>query len=326
MQPQDICESKYDRSFDSASDFALGQRVNMTIDARGALTPTAYTYGGLVAYGLEGTPLWQPGATDWSAVERAVPTGAGLWRGEPIASTDDLRYLGLSNRAVLTIWLEGEVWLSAGTDETFSVQADNVGFLELARPGTAEFVRRVDSSSNVAGSNPVPFSPPETGWYPIRIGFSDSDNLGKLVLMHRDGAGPLVAWTRERLRARASELRGVLRTVFYQQMLGGGNQAVPPVASFERADLLRQASFAAYPQGTTRDADWSARYFAQVYIETAGSYTLSISSDDGNRGRLADRSGQASWARDAANPNAVTQVTAALRAGWNDLAVDYNQV
>jgi hypothetical protein len=326
VQSQNICESKNDRSFDTAASFAPGQRVNMTLDAAGALTPTAYTYGGLVAYGLEGRSLWEPGATDWGAVESATPTGAGLWRGEPIASTDDLRYLGLSNKAVLTIWLEGEVWLDAGAAETFSVQADNVGFLELALPGTAAFAPLVDSSGNVAGTNPTPFHPPETGWYPIRIGFSDSDNLGGLVLMHRDGAGPFVAWTRERLRARASELRGALRTVFFQQMLGGGANDVPPVATFERGDLLRQTSFAVVPQGTTRNVDWSARYFAQVYIETAGSYTLSITSDDGNRGRLADSFGQASWARGSANSNAFTEVTATLRAGWNDLAVDYNQV
>lgn len=326
VHPQNVCESKHERNFDSAAAFAGGQLVNMSVDARGALTPTAYTYGGLIAYGLQGTSLWHPGATDWGAVDNATPSGAGLWRGDPIASTIDLDYIGVSNKAVMTIWLEGEVWLDASAPETFSLQANDVAFLELASPGTSEYVRLVDSVNNVASTSAAAFHPPITGWYPIRVGFSDSDNQGSLKLLHGDGGGPLVAWTRDRMRARASELSGALRTVFFQQMLGGGNGAVPPVAHFEDTALLPATSFPTVPQGTVHNTDWSARYFAQVYIQQAGSYTLSITSDDGNRGRLAAISGETSWAPNSGNANAVTRVTSMLRAGWNDLAVDYNQV
>jgi len=83
------------------------------------------------------------------------------------------------------------------------------------------------------------------------------------------------------MRARASELGGALRTVFFQQMLGGGNGAVPPVAHFEDAALLPPTSFTTVPQGTVRNLDWSARYFAQVYIEQAGSYTLALPATPG---------------------------------------------
>lgn len=318
MAPENACVSKNAHSF-ASTELAAGQLANMTIDARGALTPTGYNYGGLVAFGLQDMALWRSGATDWSAVTGATPTGAGLWRGEPIASTDDLDYLGVSNKVILTIWLEGEVWLEASAPETFSLQANGVGFLELASPGAAAYVRLVDSTGNVAGTNAAPFLPPATGWYPIRIAFSDSDNQGKLALLHSDAGGPLIAWTRDRLRVRASELAGTLRTVFFQQMLGGGDGAVPPVAHFENADLLPPTSFATVPQGTERDVDWSARYFGQVYIEQAGNYTLTITSDDGNRGRLGAMTGISHWGRDAASADAVTHVTSTLRAGWNDL-------
>ena len=247
-------------------------------------------------------------------------------------TTGDLDYIGVSDKAVMTVWLEGEVWLDASATETFSVQANEVGFLELASPGTAAYVRLVDSTGNAASRNAAAFQPPVTGWYPIRIGFADTNPgpdpgaQGNLVLLHGDGGGPLVAWTRDRLRTRASELTGALRTVFFQQMLGGGNGDVPPVAHFEDADLLPPTSFPTIPQGTVRNVDWSARYFAQVYIEQPGSYTLSIASDDGNRGRLGAMSGQTSWARGSETGHAVTQVTQALGAGWNDLIIDYNQV
>jgi hypothetical protein len=326
VHPENVCENKHERTFDSAAAFAVGQLANMSIDAHGVLTPTAYTYGGLVAYGLQGTALWRPGATDWSAVGGATPSGAGLWRGDPITSTNNLDYIGVSSKAVMTVWLEGEVWLDASTTETFSVQANDVAFLDLAPPGTADYVRLVDSVHGAANTGAGAMHPAITGWYPIRVGFSDTDNQGSLTLLHGDGSGPLVAWTRDRMRARASELGGALRTVFFQQMLGGGEGAVPPVAHFEDADLLPATSFPTVPQGTERNLDWSARYFAQVYIERAGSYTLSITSDDGNRGRLAARSGETSWARGSENANAVTLVTSMLRAGWNDLSVDYNQV
>jgi len=326
VEPEHVCESKFDRRFDTAADFAVGQLANMSVDPRGALTPAAYTYGGLVAHGLDGTAVWQPGSTDWGAVADATPSGAGLWRGDAIANTLDLDYLGLSSKAIMTIWLQGEVWLDASAPETFSVQANDVAFLDLASPGTADYVRLVESVNDVESTGDAAFRPPMTGWYPIRVGFSDSDNLGSLQLLHADGDGPLVAWTRDRMRARASDLNGALRTVFYQQMLGGGNGAVPPIAHFEDADLLAMTTFPTVPQGTELNVDWSARYVAQLYVEQAGSYTLSITSDDGNRGRLAAVAGETSWARDRENGNAATEVAAMLRAGWNDLTVDYNQV
>jgi hypothetical protein len=323
---QNVCEDKHARTFDSATDFARGQLASMSVDARGVLTPTAYSYGGLVASGLQGEALWHPGAADWSAVDGVTPSGAGLWRGDPITSTNDLDYLGVSSKAVMTIWLEGEVWLDASMTETFSLQANDIGFLEVAAPGTADYVRLVDSVGNVASTGAGPYRPPITGWYPIRVGFSDSDNQGSLKLLHGDGSGPLVAWTRDRMRARASELDGALRTVFFQQVLGGGDGAVPPVAHFENADLLRRTTFPTVPQGTRNPVNWSARYVAQVYIQQAGSYTLTITSDDGNRGRLGAMSGQTSWALGDETGNAVTHVTSMLRAGWNDLTVDYNQI
>lgn len=67
--------------------------------------------------------------------------------------------------------------------------------------------------------------------------------------------------------------------VYFQQMLGGGEGAVPPVAHFENADLLPTTSFPTVPQGTERNVDWSARYFAQVYIQVAGKLGLHIQLD-----------------------------------------------
>ncbi|TMQ15777.1 MAG: hypothetical protein E6J90_24865 [Deltaproteobacteria bacterium] len=135
-------------------------------------------------------------------------------------------------------------------------------------------------------------------------------------------------WTRDRLRARTSELAGTLRTVFGHQILGGGQNGTPPVRHFEQNDLLRMTNFSPAPQGAG-NADWSARYFGQVYIVQGGDYILQVTSDDGNRGRLGTTTDQLHWVRDEGVGGGmlpVKQYSAALAAGWNDLTVDYNQV
>jgi hypothetical protein len=117
----------------------------------------------------------------------------------------------------------------------------------------------------------------------------------------------------------------MVRTVFGLQIFGGGQGSAPPVSDLEASDLLPQTAFSTPPQGADAD-DWSARYFGQVYIAQPGSYTLRITSDDGNRGRLGAGHGEAYWARDSGTGNAITAVPATLSAGWNDVTVDYNQV
>ena len=336
MQPNNVCESNTARSFDSAADFAAGQLINMTIEPRGSITPDAYTYGGLVAYGLQNKALWTTSDTDWSKVDNAMPSGAGLWRGESIMSVctglcmSDLRYLGLkkSNNVVMTIWLEGEIWLNAMEKQQFSLQVGGVAFFEIASPGTTDYQRVVESSNSATSS----YQPPETGWYPVRIGFATNE-AGNFQFLHSDTNGSPIAWTRNRLRARTGELSGTLRTVFFQQTLGGGDIGVPPVPHFEDTDLLSLTTFDPVPQGTTNPWDWSARYFGQVYIEQQSYYTLKIVSDGGNRGWLGGRYDESNWVRDSfqqtgsgSNPDATTDVSALLSPGWNDIVVDYTHV
>ena len=309
-------------AFDTAADFAApGSAVQgMTIEGRGSLTPDAYTYGGLVAHGLQGMALWQHGDTSWAKLDGVTPSGAGLWRGQSLANSDVLAYLGITNKSMVTIWFEGEVWLEAGATETFKLSGNDVAFFQIAPPGTTLY-GPVSDNNAAAVSIPTP----ETGWYPIRIGFADGDASSSFSFTHSDVGGALIPWSRDRLRARTGELAGMSRTVFGRQILGGGQGSAPPVSDLEASDLLPQTGFATPPQGADAD-DWSARYSGQVYIAQPGAYTLRITSDDGNRGRLGAGHGEANWARDSGTGNAITAVTATLDAGWNDLTVDYNQV
>ncbi|HMG24634.1 MAG TPA: hypothetical protein VK607_25030, partial [Kofleriaceae bacterium] len=172
------------------------------------------------------------------------------------------------------------------------------------------------------------------GWYPIRVGFANGDVPFDFTFRHIDpGGGGEIAWTRDRMRARTSELTGVLRTVYGRQILAGGqalagNAVAAPVLHFEQDKLLTVNSFNAAPQGADTDNnDWSARYVGQLHVTTPGSYSLRIESHDGSRGRLGSGRAEFGWIRgmDTDSNDPPTVATATLDAGWNDLAVDYNQ-
>jgi subtilisin-like proprotein convertase family protein len=308
---------------DTAADFAAaGHAVtSMTIDPRGSLTPDAYTYGGLVAHGLQGVRLWSSTNTNWSNVEVVTPSGAGLWRGESFDGLSVLAYLGITTPGDISIWFEGEVFLQQGSNQMFLVRGDDVAFVEVADPGTASY-RPVPASTS-----PVAVATPETGWYPIRIGFADSGGGREFLFHHSDNGTAPIPWARNRLRGRTSALRGALRTICNRQILGGGIGAEHPVSRVEPGVLLANTVFNTAPQGTDIDnEDWSARYLGQLYVDQPGAYTLAISSDDGNRGRLGAARGDDAWARDQGDGGAATSIPATLDAGWNDLFVDYNQV
>ena len=122
------------RSF-GAPELGAGQLQDMTLDVpRSALTPNAYTYGGLVARGLQGKRLWSRGDTSWSKLDGVTPSGAGLWSGEHLVNGGNLSYLGIINDGVMTIWFEGEVWLYAGSSEAFTINGDDLAFLEMPSP------------------------------------------------------------------------------------------------------------------------------------------------------------------------------------------------
>lgn len=185
--------------FDTAADFAAaGYAIkDMTIEVRGSLTPNAYTYGGLVAHGLQGMALWGNGDTSWTKLDGKMPSGAGLWGGEALPDMSVLQHFGITNKNSMTVWFEGEVWLASGSNEMFRVVGNNVAFLDIARPGTTTYVRVAENATK-------PVETPESGWYPVRIGFANADVGSNFEFTHSESGGALVPWTRDRLRARTS--------------------------------------------------------------------------------------------------------------------------
>ena len=317
----------------TTAELAAGQLVDMTFDdVRGTLTPNAYTYGGLVAHGRQGIKLWDHDHSSWAMLNNFMASGAGLWCGEEIKNGTRTDYLGVMGDPTMTLWFEGEVWLDGKATETLRINGDDLAFLELASPGSTAFTR-IAENETVQLTSRFPAAT-TAGWYPVRIGFGNLNSDFDFVFTRGDDASSQVPWTRNRLRARASQLSGMLRTVYGRQILAGGlplsgGQVAPPVPRFEPGDLLH-LDLATAPQGAqSNNDDWSTRYLGQVYITKAGSYTLLVDSDDGNRAQLGGIQREQHWRLDdgVGNPPLMTtMVQAGLVAGWNDLVVDYNQV
>ena len=311
--------------FDSATDFgaAGAETLAMTIDPRGSLTPNGYVYGALIARGVQGVKLWSNTDSDWSKTVTQTPTAIGLWQGNNLdinkngVGNRDVSVLGITNTSMTSVWFEGEIWVNA-PGESFRITGDDTAFLYIALDGVnfAKIAQNGTGSAGVASS----------GWYPVRIGWSDGNNSGDIVFEANSNE---IEHTR--LRAATSMFRGMYRTVYYREVLGGGIPSPErlPVTSIQDTAMLGMTSFnpplpGSFTTGTT-PFDWSVRWTGQFYAAAAGAYTMQITSNDGCRLRLgtvadADRFDRAS------NGNATCTATATLVEGWNDLIAEFTHV
>src|SRR5688572_17054986 len=113
---------------DTATDFAAGTASDMTIDPRGSLTPHGYIYGALLARGVQGMKLWSNTDADWAKTTTVAPVGHGLWTGNDLDTAGDLRFVGITNPSMVSVWMEGEVWINAPS-EMIRVAGDDTAFV-----------------------------------------------------------------------------------------------------------------------------------------------------------------------------------------------------
>jgi subtilisin-like proprotein convertase family protein len=301
---------------DSAADFSGSgyQTSAITIEPGGLLTPAGYLYGGLVMHGLHGTELWTDGSQlplDFGVTAGVTPSGAALYTGGFFTTSDSLTNVGIATNDVFSLWMEGEAYLDA--NDTLTIDADGDGFIDLYFDGSWHQMA-YSEATGVDVSVPVTAA----GWYPIRIGYGEATGSGFLDVRHGP-SGSATPFTRDRLRAVASELTGTMRLQFFHQIFGGtGADGAPPISHLETADLL--------PALPSLDVnDFSVRWFGQVRVDQPGTYMFTVDSDDGNQ-LYAGSSGVAThWAQQDSYTGS-NKLGATLDAGWNDLMLDYNQV
>lgn len=304
-------------TLDTADDFAgSGYETHaVTIEPGGMLTQAAYAYGGLLVHGLADTELWStttPTPMDFGASAGVTASGAALWTGERFDTIDaDFTNIGVDDNGRFSLWLEGEVYLDA--NDVLMLDADGAGFLDLFMNGAWQ--QLLVGKSDGQHTSPAIAT---AGWYPIRLGYGEGGAGGHLDVRHGP-SGTLLPFTRDRLRADVSAVHGTMRLEFYRQIFGGSHDnLVPPISHLEETDLI-----ASLPPLETYD--WSMRWYGQVHIDQPGTYTFVVSSDDGHQLHVGASGLSTHWGRDDAFVG-MNQLGANLDAGWNDLALDFNQV
>jgi hypothetical protein len=309
-------------SFDSAAEFgaAGSQTESMTIDPRGSLTPHGYLYGALVARGVQGVKLWSNADADWSKLATVTPLATGLWQGDDLAVDRDLVWVGITNTAMTSVWMEGEIWFNAG--ENWRITGNDTAFMYVSLDGKT-FEKVVHNSMAIV-------QVPAAGWYPVRIGWADGDDSGDLTLqVDPTGGGSFGGVGRSRLRAVTSGLRGTARNVYYREIHGGGRPGELPVQTIQQTALHPPTQFNPPLHGSVTTAtnpfDWSVRWTGQLYVTTSGMYTVRVQSNDGSRAIVGGATFAQGFARDDDGAVTVTATTP-LVAGWNDLVVDFNHV
>ena len=297
-----------------AEGFAGGSATDLIVAPRGALEPAAYYTGGVLAAGATGVlganPTWAEVLALPASPARSIARNADLsWAGVPTG-------LGLTVADGWTVWLEGELWLDAG-DWTFRLDADDRALVELAAPGGA-FARIVTATSlsPVTGT----FRAETAGWYAIRWAVSDLGGPGAARIRYQGPGTPsLVDLPRDRLRARADQLRGLVTYAFDGERFGG-DRAIT-IDATAPADVDWDTG-APTDLGLSSGDDWSLRWAGQVYLDTGGTYAFRYQSDDGQRLWLDGVLISSRWDGQAHDE---TTAPVTLEAGWHDVVIDLSE-
>lgn len=313
-------------TLDSATELGAAghEAIDMTIDPRGSLTPHGYVYGALLARGVPGVKLWTNTNTDWNQISLADPQAIGLWQGNTLEVTPlDLAFVGITDTSMVSVWFEGELWIDA-PGEILRVQGNDTAFMYVATDGK-------NFSKLLTNDAPSRVLVDASGWYPIRIGWSDGDSNGNVQLEVDTGGANYASLDHARFRAATSMLRGTYRTVFYREVRGGGTTDRLPITSIQETSLHAQTSFVpalagSYTLPGNPLFDWSARWAGQFYASAQGTYTIRTSSKDGCSVRLGTAAPVSDHYQRNSTGTSTCQATAELVEGWNDLIVDFTHV
>lgn len=199
---------------DSAADFSGGELRNVEISARGAVQTEAYFTHGLAVRALGRAAFVTPAGADFAAlaaeagVSTTIAPGASLSWGAGAAPPGH----GLARGDALTLLLEGELYLEAGTWR-LELRGDDAAFFELAAPGSTAYRRVLEHSTG--GTALTTEAIAAAGWYPVRLAVANAAAAGTVQLLATPGLGAPAALDPVRLRSKiAASVRGALQESF----------------------------------------------------------------------------------------------------------------
>lgn len=299
---------------DTAADFSQGGAVqrDTAIEKAGFVGPAAYATGRVRLSGVMGNTIGtDPAAATWATVD-AGRTGTSF---SPNLAIDYGTLapwgVGLTATDGVTVLVEGEIKLDAAGAWRFELDANDVGFFELAAPG-GDFTRVVNSSNGPIIGN---YSAPAAGWYRFRAAFADSDQYMDFTMRMDSPAlpGGFRDINSEQLRARVDDLEGALFDGFEETYLIGYDGSTV-------LDTPLQLSLPADPFGIQVGSfSWSMHVAAQFLIDHEGDYTFTVASHHGHRLWIDGKQ----LANVFTSSDATTNTPPVhLVAGWHDLVLD----
>ena len=304
---------------DTAADFgAAGAYTDeVTVEAAGFVGPAAYLVGGLRLTGIDRHAIANQTTTTWDELAAAAHTGTSLARGFDLDFSDVTPPgFGLSHPDDITVLLEGELDLNVAGSWRFELTANDLGFIEIARPGTDVFERVVtDEDTGTTGTYEVT----TPGWHRIRGAFADASMVMSLELRSDppDLPGNFRKIPADQMRAPAGDLAGVLVDGFENAFL------IFPRASVVHPGTLGGLVLGNDPFGLLiGNSSLSLRFASQILIDAPGRYTFRIDSHQGHRAWIDGVS-----IADAFETSSRVSVTSAvqLEPGWHDLVVDVHK-
>jgi hypothetical protein len=314
------CESSEGREVwrdDAAADFAAAGAYTdeVTIEPGGFVGPTAYFAGGVRLSAIDRNAI-PDNATPWNELAGLARTGTTYVRGLTIDFAD-APPLGfpLTKTDDLTVIVEGEIYLEDSGTWRFELTANDIGFIELAPPGSTAFERVVTDANNKTEGF---YNAGATGWYRLRGAFADRSGTMSYELRYDSpGPGNLHPVPATALRAPAGDVAGMIVDGFEDAFLIG------PKASVLDAGTLGGLALDADPFGLPiGNNSYSLRFAAQVLIDVPGSYALRLRSGQGHRAWL---DGAQIANKFDTNPQMTVTERTQLEPGWHDLVVDMNR-
>jgi subtilisin-like proprotein convertase family protein len=318
--PSDAMISSLSLTDDVAADFVPAASSETTVEAWGAVAPVAYYTGGLLQRASDTGIFVDPAATTWATIQGYTATGknAITWLSQAQWGSDTPPSVGLTNPDDFTTWFEGEIWLEAGA-WSFSLRADDHGFVEIAAPGGTSFLRVLNANWDVAGTGS--FTATATGWHPFRFAVAEQGGGAEYTLQFSGPGVGLQTIPRDRFRARADALTGLVQAGFDDSR---GTGDVDTTIDTVGPGNTNWNTGNPGDLGMTASDTFSVRWTGQVRIDVAGTYTFRYSSDDGQRLWIDGIKRLDAWSPGDATANNVTQ-TITLAAGWHDLVIEQTE-
>lgn len=298
---------------DTAADFDGGDLQGAVIESGGFVGPVPYFVHGVRATGIAGNQL----AADIDAVQfddlaQITPTGRGVLRGVDIGLGDGVPpLLGFTSGDDITVLLEGEIYLDAPGNYTFELRANDIGFIEIAAPGSATFERLGDADITAVT---FPYSAPSAGWYRFRGAFADSMQYFEWELRYRPPTGGMRSIPDDIVRARVDGLDGVIVDGFDEAWMA-------LYVGVGLTDKLDGLTFTGpNPYGLDLGvSSHTLRWTAQFLVDMEGDYRFKLDTSQGHRAWI-------DGMQVANDFNGAAQVTTTmpihLVAGWHDLVID----